>query len=142
MNFPGGSPSFFFPHGLQPGGQRAQLIERTLPCQNVAQEPLDLPPRLIGLQKFFGRDVVGILADNPVINDNRVRTNDTQYELWRKALATVLAEGSDIVIADKVVDLGFELDQSLRWSFHKQGPGHFSKPSSHSRKLTVACPLY
>src|SRR6202790_5089718 len=99
MNFPGGSPSFFFPHGLQPGGQRAQLIERTLLCQNVVQEPLDLPCRLIGLQQFVGRDVIGILADNPAINDNRVSPNDTQYELRRKALAAVLAEDSDMMIA-------------------------------------------
>src|SRR5258707_15717323 len=97
MDFPGNAGSLFFPCALQASCERAQLIERTLPCQDVGKETLDLPRGLIGLQQFFGRDIVGILADNAAINDNRMSTNDTQYELWRKALAAVLAEGSDIV---------------------------------------------
>jgi hypothetical protein len=101
-------------HRLHPSRQRAQLSERMLPRQNVVQEALDLSRRLMGLQKFLRRDVVGILADNAAINYNGVSTNDTQYELRRKAITVILAEDSDIVIADKVVQLRFVLDYDLR----------------------------
>src|ERR1700692_1400718 len=125
-------------HRLQPGCQRAQLGDRMLPGPKVAQEALDLPRSLIGLQKFVGRDVVGIFANNIAINYNRMGTNDAQYELRRKAIALVLAENSDIVVADKVVELGFVLDQTIGCCVFLKGPGHFPK-NSQSRKLAIAC---
>ena len=101
MNVPGGFGSFIFSNRLQPGCQSVQLSERLLPFQNVVQEALDLQRGLIGLQQFFGRDVVGILAYNATINDNRVSTNDTQYEFRRKTIAVILAYDSGILIPDK-----------------------------------------
>jgi len=83
---------------------------------------------------MVGRDVVGIRGDNAAISDNRVSTNDTQYEFRRKALA-VLAEGSDMVIADKVVDLGFELDESLRCCFFHQRPGTRSRSTNPDHRV-------
>jgi len=43
VNFASYSGPFPFPNALQPGSERAQLIERTVPFQNVVQEALDLP---------------------------------------------------------------------------------------------------
>src|ERR1700732_389296 len=114
-------------HRLQPGCQRVQLSDRMLPRPKVVQEALDLPQSLIGLQKFIGRDVVRILTDNAAINYNRMSTNDAQYELRRKPIAVVLTEDSDSVFADKVVELGFVLDQTIGCCVFLKGPGHFPK---------------
>ena len=67
--------------------------------------------------------------------------NNIQYNLGRKAIAVVLAQDSDIVIADIVAELGFVLDQTIGCCVRPKRPGHFPQECSHTGKLAGAFPV-
>jgi len=82
---------------------------------------------VIRIQILVRRDIVRVLTDERVIDDGGMGTKNFKKYFRRKTPAIILADTQEMVVAEKIIDLSFELYQAFRARLGPAHPGHFAQ---------------
>jgi hypothetical protein len=135
------------PPGQTPDGRESLLLEHPfgkrgrnrlyLGAMDLIETAIDLRGSPLRGEELSGRLVAGIAADRAAMDHEGMSPKDGVQVPGREELPVIQAEREDFQLAEKLVDAGFILEESLRTGRPGEDPGGLS---SDAKRRPAAAP--